>query len=110
MGNLSGKGYGQRASVFVFELPTGKKVTYSSNGTREEDVRAKLRLPEGTRLDNVTTFKLLDNKTKDFYVDFIWTVEGSIPSAKSATEYLLEVGAITSDQATAILNAPTATL
>lgn len=111
MGNLSGKGYANRASVFTFKLPNGKVEVYSSNACREEDVKAKLRLPEGTKLINATTFKCTDGKHKgDVYLDFIWTANGSIPSGKGATEYLLKKGAITEAQATAILNAQTATL
>lgn len=109
MANLSGKGYGHRASVFTFDV-NGKILVVSSNACREEDVRSKMKLPEGTRLKDATTFNCTDGKTKPFYVDFIWAVEGSVPSGKGVTEHLLNLGIITYEQAQDILNAKTVRL
>ena len=110
MANLTGKGYANRGSVFTFRLPSGKIEVYTSNAAREEDLRAKLRLPEGTKLEQATTYHLSDGREKPFYVDVIWSAEGASHSGKTSTEYLLKIGAITEEQATAILNANTATL
>ena len=111
MSNLKGKGYGNRGSVFTFKLPSGKIEVYTSNACRYEDVIKKARLPEGTILENSTTFELLDGKNnKVTHVDFIWVAEGASISGKGAVERLLKLKAITEDQATAILNAKTATL
>ena len=110
MGNLSGKGYGNRSTVFVLELPNGKIETITSNACRWEDAVKAGKYPEGTRLVNSTSVGVSNGKEQSTFVDFIYVVDGSIPSGKQATEYLLEKGAITKDQATAILNARTAQL
>lgn len=111
MANLTDYGYANRGSVFTVELPSGKTEVYTSNACRWEDMAKKARLPEGTRLKDATTYHLSNGKNKkDMFVKVIWVAEGASHSGKTSTEYLLEIGAITEEQATAILNAKTATL
>lgn len=108
--NLSDKGYANRGSVFTVELPDGKTEVFTSNACRWEGMAKKARLPEGTKLVNSTTYFLSNGKNKNYHTEVIWVTEGSSASGKSSTEYLLEIGAITEDEATAILNAKTVTL
>lgn len=110
MSLLKGKGYGNRGHLFVFRLPSGAIEVWSSNAARYEDAIVKASLPEDTHLVSSTSFQITDGIAKDFYIDNIWAIKGSIPSGKEATTFLLNKKIITEEQSTAILNAPTVRL
>lgn len=98
------KGYRNKGIVYVFNTPQGQK-TVSSNACRWEDARTAIGYSNECTLVESVSFRLLDGKNDDaFHTDVIWAVEGTIPSGKATIAYLVEVGAITEEQAKTILD------
>lgn len=103
--NLMEKGYRNKATTFEWEVK-GEHKTTTSNAVNFEKAKKAAGLPEDARLLRALTVKILDGKGDSAtYVDVVWSVEGVIPSAKAAMEYLVEKGAITEAQAKEILEA-----
>ena len=97
------KGYRNKGIVYVWDTPEGVKTT-SSNACRYEDARTAAGLSNECKLKESVSFRLLDGKGDDsFHTDVIWSVDGTIPSGKATISYLVEVGAITEEQAKTIL-------
>jgi len=101
------KGYRNKATVYEWESAEGKRFVTTSNAARYEDAITAAKLAPTTKLVAATTFTIFDGRNDDrFYVDFIWSVDGTIPSGKEVMKVLIEKGAITREQAITVLNAP----
>lgn len=83
----------------------GETKVVTSNALRYEDARKTFGLDESWNLVDSTTSAVYDGKKdKEVYVDFIYAVEGTLPSGKAAIMKLYEMGAITLVQANIILD------
>ena len=100
------KGETNKGYVYEFRVD-GEIVVISSNAARYEDAITAADLPKDAFLVSSSGFPIYDGKrNKEKYTDIIWAVRGSLPSGKEMMEYLIEQGAITEEQAKAILVAP----
>lgn len=98
---------GETSKGYVYEFRVNNEiVVVSSNAANYLDAITAAELPKDAFLVSSVSFPIYDGKkNKEKYTDTIWAYRGSLPSGKAAIAYLVEKGAISKEEASAIYGA-----